>query len=706
MAEDCDKLNELLKHGIIADADHDFGLKPGDIETILKGTDESICPGIPERGSGGGFQTYDEDNLLFELLNKENEYGFDGEKGFNTNLLKTLQENSYRIFLGDVGYESNTYAVSLLHDKGEINIKTLTEESKIKEADIHSFFNDMAFTDQNILIDSGSIEFLNFFEKKGYHVSRVINREKINDPCPSSKTLGELEGVTDILDIDVKGNDPDNKIDGDILYSDSFKIFNYDKFFSKYDFYLSPLKRKIPGNPNSQLYTRLRATIEWNKNYESNDSRDNSIKKCKEELSQSPEQYWPFIYQRKRAGDWLMVLSTFDTKRVYVKNNTDEKKMKKVTMNKVVIKTVDRILLWYALLLGADVLYEAQGSLIFFRNTSRKGKKQSKVVAKEQEPIAEPVAEPVAAPVTEVEMYNGKWNVYAMMFYNDLTENKQNILKRAELFKWYNQKGHRKNVLHEDDIDAVELSIEKGKKFTASELLKLYNHGFINLDTYNKIISKSGGSIISQSGGSMKSAKKHCEDYITELINDLECFESEENSDYNYYEKTAFIVLACLNEYRDSANVYEQMQAILFDILPSIEGYIKCKQPDILQFFKEDKYTADCTAYAARNIALHSLGLRTGSIENMGYRDKYSVQIPPSAVDYYKKVEKHLEKSNFEERKIWLIEQLQAYHKLMHSSTHRVSASKNRAYASRRRMTKHKYVSVGGYRSTRRKSRK
>jgi hypothetical protein len=85
---DCDKLNKLLKHGIIADADHDFGLKAGDVETILKGTDESICPDIPERGNAGGFLTYTEDNLLFELLNKENEYGFDGEKNFNKKLIQ------------------------------------------------------------------------------------------------------------------------------------------------------------------------------------------------------------------------------------------------------------------------------------------------------------------------------------------------------------------------------------------------------------------------------------------------------------------------------------------------------------------------------------------------------------------------------------------------------------------------------------------
>lgn len=221
-------------------------------------------------------------------------------------------------------------------------------------------------------------------------------------------------------------------------------------------------------------------------------------------------------------------------------------------------------------------------------------------------------------------------------------------------------------------------------------------------DTY-ELIKKA----LAMEGGSVKSIKL-CKDYITELRLSLECFDSEENPDYTYYENTAFIVLSCLNEYRTSANVYEQMQAILFDILPSIEGYIKCKEPEIQQFFGKDDYTADCTSYAARNIALHSLGLRTGKLESLGNRAKHSVKIPPSAVDFYKKIEKHLEKSTFEERKEWILQQLQAYHGFLHSSkpkkssTRKLSASRKKS--STRKVSAKRALSARG--GTRRKSHK
>jgi hypothetical protein len=159
-----------------------------------------------------------------------------------------------------------------------------------------------------------------------------------------------------------------------------------------------------------------------------------------------------------------------------------------------------------------------------------------------------------------------------------------------------------------------------------------------------------------------------------------------------------------LNEYKGSANVYEQLQAIAFDILPSIEDYVKCEEPDIIQFFSDDQYTADCTSYAARNIALHTLELRTGSIEKLGNREKYSVKIPSSAVDFYKKIEKHLEKSTFEERRNWLIEQLNAYHsKLKLNSSKKAYTRKT---SSGIKMSKQTLITAGGSRKTRRKSRK
>jgi hypothetical protein len=202
--------------------------------------------------------------------------------------------------------------------------------------------------------------------------------------------------------------------------------------------------------------------------HDSKDWRENSISACISEMRRKPKKMWPVIYQRKRAGDWLMVLSCFDTSRRYINDDTG----KHFNLQKTVIKTIDRILLWYALLLGADVLYEAEGSLLFFRNKDRKRLTSSRPVIPRR-PL------------------------------NSLSDN------------------------------------ESDNEYSG--------------------------------GGSMKTSKKLCEEYLTELTKDLECFDSEGNSDYDYYEKVAFIILACLNEYKGSANVYEQLQAIAFDILPSIE---------------------------------------------------------------------------------------------------------------------------------------
>ena len=602
MAKDCDELNTSLKHGIVSDAKHDFGLKPGDIDVILSGTDESICPDIPERGNRHGVIYYDEDNLLFELLNKDNDYGFDGEKEFNKKIIETLIENDYDIELRSVGYNENTYAVSLLHYNSKINLKELTQDPRMKNSDIRSFFNDREYSEQNVLIDCGAIDFLNLFHVKNYNINCVINREKLNDPSTSSKIAGKVKGISYLIDDDDDKRSKHLDHDGDVEYYHKNNYLNKDKFFSKYYFYLSTPKRKEPRKSNSDLYTRfLIMPNDTADDFEtelhvSKDWRENSINACISEMRRKPKKMWPVIYQRKRAGDWLMVLSCFDTDRRYINDDTG----KHFNLQKTVIKTIDRILLWYALLLGADVLYEAEGSLLFFRNKDRKRLTSSRPVIPRR-PL------------------------------NSLSDNEYS------------------------------------------------------------------------GGGSIKTSKELCEEYLSELKKDLECLETEENSDYGYYEKVAFIILSCLNEYRDSTNVYEQMQAIAFDILPSIEGYIKCEEPDIIQFFSGDHYTADCTSYAARNIALHTLGLRTGSIEKLGNREKYSVRIPSSAVDFYKKIEKHLEKSTFEERRNWLIEQLNAYH-----SNLKLNSSKKaytRKTSSGIKMSKQTLITAGGSRKTRRKSR-
>jgi hypothetical protein len=260
------------------------------------------------------------------------------------------------------------------------------------------------------------------------------------------------------------------------------------------------------------------------------------------------------------------------------------------------------------------------------------------------------------------------------------------------------------------------------------EIYDLYILGFIDKITYDLAIKtkytaeniRDFKRTIKMRGGNR--SKSLCENYIIELKDTIEAFDSGENPDYEYYENVSLIVLACLYEYKDSKDVYEIIQSITFDILPSIEKKIETNEPDVIQFFGEDKYVADCTSFAARNVALHSLGLRTGSIETLGNREKYAIKIPTRAIEIFNKMKITLP-SVFEERQNTIMKALDEFHMLSISSKELNNKAKeniltrkrgrnnnkvnNNIYKYTKRLREPLTIPVmGGSRKTRRKSRK
>ena len=721
MAEGCDEFLNLLS---ICDAIHDFKTDYPKVKTSI----DIILNGLKCRSVGEideKYIKYTENSLIQEYI---------GYNNINY-LIGDLESNRYT---RDIEIFNKAYNVKLLHIRRGGIIKYLDRMSNIHEEELIDFFGSETV---NILYDAGinALKVFSTVNKQRLRINQVINREFMNDSA-TGKSTSELETVGQLIDTEEET----------IVYNKT-SMFN-----TKYILTLDKLKTDRLKQMEIDFTIKDKERLL----YESHHSSWNSRPMCVEYLEKSQYKN-DVIYQIKRSGDWLQALSCLDTVREYNKKKED--------LDIIILMTFDRVLLIYALFLGLDVLFTTKDQeVIYFKSQVASAAALQLKLEKERSDYLDKASEKVVNLLFEIGIINKRLKFIEA---KELTAEQKKIVGVKDYIKllklgiiiqtedaFSRNKDNAQAAAQpqaappqvEPLAQAVPLA-QESSKFAAeniSEVVKIMNeytrrenrgisniiaekqfyirfidllkskpklreqlHNYISKgkpqameeDTY-ELIKRA----LAMEGGSIKSIKL-CKDYLTEIKLSLESFDSEENPDYTYYENTTFIVLACLNEYRKSVNIYEQMQAILFDILPSIEGYIKCKQPEIQQFFGKDEYTADCTSYAARNIALHSLGLRTGKIESLGNRAKHSVKIPPSAVDFYKRAEKHLEKSTFEERKTWLIEQLQAYQSFMHPSPKRASATrkasaKASARASRRKASG-KAIRVGGS-ITRRKSRK
>jgi len=754
MAEGCDEFLNFLS---ICDAIHDFKT---DYPKVKRSFD-IILNGLKCRSIGDideKYIKYTEDSLIQEYL---------GYESINY-LIGDLESKRYT---RDIEIFDKPYNVKLLHieRRGSV-IKYLDRMTDIDERELIDFFGSESV---DILYDAGINALKNFSEvnKRRLSINHVINREFMNDSATGKstsevKTIGQLIDTEEdpivydklsmfntkyVLTLDKLNTDRIKEMDIHFMIKDKGELL-YESQHGSYNSRPSCIEYLERSKYKNDVIYQIKRSGDWlqalscldimreyngKKGISDNiilmtfdrvlliyalflglnilfTNKDNEVIYFKSQVAPRASAAITRIFDEK-----IHILWTTDMYKFY---RTLSEKLKSILkraglfkkINYPITKFVNKIDL--SIQEGSQFSSEELKGLLHFGIINQKT--YDKFILEPQAPLAQ-VAPPSEAESPPEILYYSRLETYLtelekardiMVSNDEQTEKILNELNDKEenekYSQWWSKEGKlfRLLLIKIREIKEYFSNIKKsnGRAYAAPEIEPIPE-----IPLYNRLIHKA----LSKKGGSIKSMKA-CDDYLTELRLSIESFDSEENPDYNYYEKTAFIVLACLNEYRTSANVYEQIQAILFDILPSIEGYIKCKEPEIQQFFGGDDYTADCTAYAARNIALHSLGLRTGKIESLGNREKHSVKIPPSAVEFYKKTEKHLEQSTFEERKEWIIDQLQAYHRFMHPSAKRASATrkanasasrKSRASASRKLSAK--AISVGGSK-TRRKSRK
>jgi hypothetical protein len=280
---------------------------------------------------------------------------------------------------------NESYTIKLLSDStGQTNINEIqsiqggkhrrtgaivdARPSKIKVSDLFRFFGS---NEVNLVFDACSMNITSLFKNAlpgGDHVMNVnwlINREFLNDPA--TKPMSDDPKVALVAPAQMKFRflveaDPntiaytryEGKADSGVLMRD--------KFFSLLDFKLGPLQIRAPGaHPN----TRLEVFQDGNKSIYISDSPNihNQIGECCSSI-------WSAItgasnnhlitaahYQRKRSGDWFQALSCLDTGRLYYDRDGADKSPSSLKNKNITLVTHDRILLWYGLMHGLDVLF-------------------------------------------------------------------------------------------------------------------------------------------------------------------------------------------------------------------------------------------------------------------------------------------------------------------------------------------------------------
>jgi hypothetical protein len=151
--------------------------------------------------------------------------------------------------------------------------------------------------------------------------------------------------------------------------------------------------------------------------------------------------------------------------------------------------------------------------------------------------------------------------------------------------------------------------------------------------------------------------------YYKELAETIEGFDNDEDLDYDFYENVACTVLACAKVF-----LPDELESIFFKTLPSVEGYIRTDNENLVGFFKGDKYSADCISFAARQVALGSLGLRTGTLTSLSEKH---IDINPMASGAYDAVYSALPK-DFGQRQMHIIKMIGELQHVVERPVHNV----------------------------------
>jgi len=241
------------------------------------------------------------------------------------------------------------YDIKVIYYQNDNDMKTNPEHF------IHYFEGLRTF-----IIDSFNLKFLDGFKNTNdnsyYNKNNTFyilyNREMQNDPGNKGhleQSKGHFAKVGYRIQ-DVYDND-----DRDIIYNkwnDSKLIYN-NMFYSNYNLTLT--NKFYKDNPNSyknDVILKINDGILINNEY-NNLKITNSIKSLIE-LSLKNIIPYSIAFTRKRCGDSLQVLSVFDNKRKLYSNETYDTSEKNHSNPKMII-SLDRMLLYYSLLMGVDI---------------------------------------------------------------------------------------------------------------------------------------------------------------------------------------------------------------------------------------------------------------------------------------------------------------------------------------------------------------
>ena len=297
----------------------------------------------------------------------------DGEKKIKHSFATLQGSESYTIkLLSDL--EGNTNINDLQSLQAETSGKHKGREfrpSKLHVSDLFRFFGS---DNINLLFDACSLNIQSLFKNalrdvsnpQTLHIHWLINREYLNDPATKPMTHDKKIMIESPAQIDYRyliESDP-NPITY-IRYEPGSPNtpLQRDKFFSLLDFKLGPVI--VEGNNDVHPKVRLEIFQDNNKHmYLSDDpSFHNQITQCCRMIREAIEGktnnhiLTSAHYQRKRSGDWFQALSCLDVGRLYY-DRADPRRTPMTLSNKnIILVTHDRLLLWYAITLGLDVLF-------------------------------------------------------------------------------------------------------------------------------------------------------------------------------------------------------------------------------------------------------------------------------------------------------------------------------------------------------------
>ena len=374
-----------LKHAACADSFHDFGHggknfnklrdsnSPPGLTHVINALNNIKWPSIPKsRGEANGLR--DENAMLSELFAGAAESDFT-----ETKQLVTAIENAGGSLLLDLQhttYGAQQYDVKLLkHGEGaaaNYDTGSRVDAAKITTADVYELFGKNTI---NLLFDASVINVTNRLvsaEVAGADaitVNRIINREIVNDPAPktyekstSDKAAEENTGNTyNILFENNKDDITYVSNPADLLNNE----LQRNKFFSKFDLTLSPLssnhRDSLPRISMTITDPNARESVIYNND---DPHQNNNIAKCWNRIKNLDKkagaiatsaalQEMGVHFQCKRSGDWLQALSCLDTGRPYLDSDGHNYVLEN---DNIILVTHDRILLWYALFMGIDVI--------------------------------------------------------------------------------------------------------------------------------------------------------------------------------------------------------------------------------------------------------------------------------------------------------------------------------------------------------------